>query len=259
MPLRRVAALAVLAVLAPAGSASAQLQSGSGLTAPAYPGNTIRIERTDPFVASTTQRVRLAGHAQWDPETFKTIPDYDLFLYVQDAAVDGTCAPWYGMQSQKAINLPGLSASASISGWVVEGDQSLSPPPGMTATDWAGDSLPFSVKLGVRRVLLCAYQRFIIDDVASYALSVPVEPPGCTLATRSIRRGSKLRVECNVSGALRARFKGRGRVRTLSGKLSTKNGKGTIRTRLLRPGRYRVSFSSNGTPLKGGTTVRIRP
>lgn len=257
MSFSRLAVLTVLALLVLAAPASAQLASGSGLTAPGYPGNTIRIERTEPLVANTVQRVRLAGHAQWDPETFATIPDYDLWLYVQDAAVDETCAPWYGMQQQKAINLPGLSASESISGWVLEGDLSLSPPPGMTTTDWAGDSLPFSVKLGVRRVMLCAYQRFIIDDVASYALSVPVAQPRCKLARRSVRRGRKLRVECNVSGELRARFRGPGRARTITGRVSTKNGKGTLRTRSLRPGRYRVTFSSNETPL-GSATVRIR-
>jgi hypothetical protein len=83
---------------------------------------------------------------------------------------------------------------------------SLEPPPGMTAMDWAGDSLPFSVKLGVRRVLLCAYQRFIVDDVASYALSEPVEQPRCTVARRAVRPGRTLRVKCNVSGEMRARF-----------------------------------------------------
>ncbi len=53
--------------------------------------------------------MRFSGHAEWRAATdAQTIP-YELYLYVQDAAVSDTCADGYGAQLQKAINLPRLN------------------------------------------------------------------------------------------------------------------------------------------------------
>ena len=86
-------------------------------------------------------------------------------------------------------------------------------------------------------MLLCAYQRYIIDDVAGFQLPVRVEQPSCKAASSSVRRGRKLALKCNVSGAITVRFRGP-RSRTAQGRLSTRDGSGAVSTRGLQRGRY---------------------
>ena len=116
-------------------------------------------------------------------------------------------------------------------------------------------SPPFAVKPGLDRVLLCAYQRYIIDDVAGFQLPVRVEQPSCKAASSSVRRGRKLALKCNVSGAITVRFRGP-RSRTAQGRLSTRDGSGAVSTRGLKRGRYRVTVFAGGIQL--GKTFRVR-
>ena len=205
------------------------------------------------------QRVRLSGHAEWKgPTDAQTIP-YELYLFVQDAAQDRTCADGYGAQLQRSINLPGLNASTGSSGFVMSGDEQIPAAPPASGRDWSKQSLPFSVRRGVREVLLCAYQRSVIDPVAAFALAVKVVPPSCAVGTRSVRQGNRLAVDCNVSGALQVKFARAGRVRTVETRLSTRSGAGAVRTGSLPPGRYTVRFVSGAVRLAGTTTVRVRP
>jgi hypothetical protein len=253
---RRGLAYAVtLGMLVPAAPAAAQ--EPRALTAPGYPGNTLTVTRDDPIVAGTVVRVQLSGHAEWDAPTDETTTPYDLYMYVQNPLVEPECAPWYGQQLTAGINIQ-HSASNSISGWVMESDLHVNPAPPATGIDWSGESVPFAVKPGLGDlVLLCAYQRYIIDDVASYQLPVRVEQPSCKAARSSVRRGRKLTLKCNVSGALTVRFRGP-RSRTVKGRLSTKDGSGSVSTRSLKPGRYRVTAFSGETQLGRTFKVRVR-
>lgn len=254
-----VAALASCgAALAGAGGAHGQAPQATGGTAPAYPGNTIQIAHDGPILAAAPTTVKLSGHAAWNRPTDDASAEYTLALYVQDAAIDAQCSPTYGGQLQKSINLPGLNATVGISGWAVDQDlRVVAEPPSLTV-DWAGDATPFAVRAGVRRVLLCAYQRYVIDDVAWYQLPVDVRQPSCRPAGSSVRRGAKLRLACDVSGPAELRFTRAGAgTRTLTAQLSTADGRGSVATGTLRPGRYRVSVTSNDVPL-GSFRVRVR-
>jgi hypothetical protein len=247
-------AVVVLGLAAGAGPAAAQ-QPG-GWTAPAYPGNTLTLTRDDRVVAGTVVEVGMSGHAEWRGPTDELTPPYTLSLFVQDADVDPACAPSYGQQLRKAINVS-LSASDSVSGWVMQDDIVLDPVPPATEIDWSGESLPFVVRPGVERVVLCGYQRHIIDDVAGFQLPVAVDQPRCRPLRASVRRGRKLRLKCNVSGRVDVRFRGP-RSRTIAARLSPKHGTGAVATRHLARGRYRVSVWVGDRRLGESFRVRIR-
>jgi hypothetical protein len=246
---------AVLALAVGAGPVAAQ--EPGGWTAPAYPGNTLTMEHDGPIVAGTVARVRMSGHAEWNrPPTDEFTTPYDLYLFVQNPDVEPACAPSYGSQLQMGINLD-LNASSSISGWVMEADLHINPAPPASGIEWSGESLPFSVKPGLDRVLLCGFVRYIIDDVAGFQLPVRVEQPRCRPARRSVRRGRRLALECNVSGPVTVRFRGP-RTRTARSKLGTEDGTGEVSTRGLARGRYRVTVFAGELRLGRPFRIRVR-
>jgi hypothetical protein len=248
----RLVVAGVLAFGLNAGVASAQ-QPG-GWTAPAYPGNSLTITQDGPIVAGTVARVKLAGHAEWDGPTDELTTPYDLSLFVQNADIEPACATSYSQQLQMGINID-LNATTSISGWVMQSSLHLNPAPPATGVDWTGESLPFVIKPGLDRVLLCGFQRYVIDDAAGYQLPVRVEQPACRAARGSVRRGRPLRLRCNVSGRVTVRFRGPRR-RNLPARLSTDDGSGTVKTGRLARGRYRVTVWAGD--LRLGRTIRIR-
>jgi hypothetical protein len=235
--------------------APASAQQAGGWTAPSYPGNTLTLAHDGAIVAGTVARVKLSGHAEWNrPPTDEFTTPYDLWLFVQNPDVVPECAQSVSAQRQAGINID-LNATTSISGWVMEGDLNINPAPPASGIDWSGESLPFSVKPGLDRVLLCGYQRYIIDDVAGFQLPLKVEQPSCKAARSTVRRGRRLALKCNVSGAVTVRFRGP-RSRTAQGKLSTEDGSGGVSTRGLKRGRYRVTVFSGELQL--GKTFRVR-
>jgi hypothetical protein len=243
---------AVATALLCAGPASAQ-EPGGG-TAPAYPGNTVRLEQTMPIVSGAVVTVRLSGHAEWNEQTDDTTIPYTLAVYAQNADVHPSCEQSYGAQLGKAINIPTLGASEAITDWVVADTIRVTPAPPNSGIDWAIDSLPFVITPGVQNLLLCAYQRFIIDDVAWFQLPVRVQEPACTVQAR---RGRKLRLRCNVSGRMTLRFRRAGaRARTITATVGS-SGVTTVSTRRLRRGTYRVAVT-NGALTLGGRRLRIR-
>lgn len=249
----------VVGALLAAGPAPAPAVAAEGpraLTAPAYPGNTIAVQRDEPLVAGTIARVRMSGHAHWkDPDGDPFDSGYSLWLYVQDASVDAACEPWFDAQLQKAINI-GINATTASSGFVMQGEQEIAYDASTQDRDWATDSAPFTVRVGVRRVLLCAYQRYIIDDAASYQLPVRVEQPSCRPVRAIVTRA--LRLNCNVSGDATVRFRARGVRRTSRTRLSTANGNGVVSTRRLRPGTYRVSVRAGDVALGRSFLIKVR-
>lgn len=250
------AMLVATAVLLLSTAATAAAQAPRALTAPAYPGNTLQVTRADPIVAGTVVRVTLSGHAHWKDLDDPFQSGFGLWLYVQDADVDANCEPWYGGQLQKAINIA-VNATTAISGFVMSGEQEVTRDPSTQDVDWSTESAPFAVRPGVRRILVCAYQRYVIDDVASYQLALPVAQPACRPARSTVRRGQRLRLECNVSGRVVVRFRG-AHSHTLAGRLSTADGSGSVATRGLRPGRYRVTVQAGDQVLGRAFTVRVR-
>jgi hypothetical protein len=244
----------VALVAAVPGSATAQ-QAG-GWTAPAYPGNTLVVEHDGPIVAGTVVRARLTGHAEWGEPTDNSTGSYSLSLFVQNPDVEPNCAPSYGSQLQMGTNLD-LGASASISGWVMQDDLHVNPAPPDSGIDWSGVSVPFSVKLGLDRVLLCGYQRCVIDDVAGFQLPVRVEQPACRPARKAVKRGRRLRLRCNVSRQVKVRFRG-ARSRTVSARLTGKDGTGSVPTRRLARGTYRVTVWAGELRLGRPFGVRVR-
>ena len=105
-------------------------------------------------------------------------------------------------------------------------------------------------------VLLCAYQRYIVDDVAYRQQPLHTLPPSCSFASARVRRGKTVAVRCNVSGPIVLRFTRRGaRPRTLTARA---DGRGIARlsTRRLARGSYRVAIGSNGVGL-GKRTLRV--
>jgi hypothetical protein len=246
-----------LALALALGAAPAAAQEPGGWTAPAYPGNTLTMERDDVIVAGTVVTVGMSGHAEWNrPPTDEFTTGYDLYLYVQNPDVVPNCAGSYGAQQQMGINL-GLSGAASISGWVMAADLHVNPSPPASGVDWTGESVPFSVKPGLDRVLLCGFQRYIIDDVAGFQLPVDVEQPRCRAKRATVKRGRRLALKCNVSGAASVRFRG-ARSRTVTTRLSKKDGSGAVSTRGLRRGRYRVTVRAGELKLGKSFRVRIR-
>jgi hypothetical protein len=257
LPTVLLALLTAAAVAVGAAPARAQLASGAGATADAYPNNTIKIQAEAPLVAGVAQTVALSGHAEW-PAVLGDHPfAFDLALYVQDPNVDGTCATFYSAELQKAVNLPGLNATPGRTGLVLDGSLTVAAKDDRSPVDWATDTPPFVVRPGLTRVLLCAYTRYVIDDVAGYSLSVPVAQPRCRLTKATISHGRAARVTCNVDGAITARVSGGGRTRTLTFTSAKTTRRGTLPTRSLQRGRYRVTFSRNGVPL-GTASLRVR-
>lgn len=254
----RIVAVALLLLLAGAAPAAAELRSGEGTTAPGHPGTTLKLTRDEPFVAQTVQKIKLSGHAEWPAATDAQTLPYELYLFAQDAAKGRTCEDAYGAQLQKAINLPGVNASTAESGFVMAGEREIAPAIPATGVNWSLPSVPFSIRRGVGEVLLCGYQRLNRDPVAAFALAVDVVPPACAVGTHSVRRGNRLALDCNVSGALQVRFERNGRVRTVTTWLGARSGAGAVKTRSLRPGRYTVRFVSGKLRLAGTTTVRVR-
>jgi hypothetical protein len=252
--LRCAAALALAAAAPSAGTAVAQ--EAGGWTAPAYPGNTMVLEHDRPIVAGTVVRVRTSGHAEWGEPTDASTTPYSLSLFVQNPDIEPNCAPSYGSQLQMGINLD-LNASGSISGWLMQDNLHVNPSPPASGIDWSGESVPFSVRLGLDRVLLCGYQRYVIDDAAGFQLPVRVEQPACRPARKAVRRGRKLLLRCNVGGQVKVRFRGP-RSRTVTTRLSMKDGTASITTRRFARGSYRVTVWAGkvrlGTPFK----VRVR-
>jgi hypothetical protein len=237
-------------------AAPAAAQEPGGGTAPAYRGNTLALEQTGTIVTGAVARVRMSGHTEWGEPTDEFTQSYSLSLFLQNADVEPNCAPSYGQQLQNGINI-GLSASSSISGWVMQDDVNINPVPPATGIDWSTESLPFSIKPGLDHVILCGYQRYIIDDAAWYQLPLRVEQPACKARRGSVRRGRRLALKCNVSGDVSVRFRGR-RTRSVPAELSTKDGSGTVSTRGLKRGRYRVTVFAGELQLGKAFRVRVR-
>jgi hypothetical protein len=238
------------------GAAPAAAQEPGGWTAPAYPGNTMTMAQQGTIVAGTVVRIGMSGHAEWNEPTDDTTTPYDLSLFVQNADIEPACAASYGQQLQMGINI-NLNATTSISGWVMQGDIKLIPSPPATGADWSAESLPFVIKPGLEHVLLCGYQRYVIDDAAGYQLPVQVEQPSCKPKGGAVKRGRRLRLQCNVSGPVTVRFRGT-RKRDLSSRLSTKDGTGSVPTGRLPRGRYRVTVWAGDLQLGRTFKVRIR-
>lgn len=249
--------VAVLAAACVFGGGAAAAQQTVGGTAPAYPGNTLRLELPSPIVAGTVVKVRLSGHAEWnEPTDVSTIP-YTVSMYLQNADVDGSCSSSYGGQLSKSINLP-LNASLGITGWVLSDDITINPAIPSSGIDWSAESVPFAVRPGVSRALLCGYQRYIIDDVAWFQLPVRVVAQACRAVRRAVTRPRKLRIRCNVSGRLTVRLRRAGRTRAQPIRISPKNGTGAIDTRRLPRGSYRVTVLAGNTQVGRPLRIRIR-
>jgi hypothetical protein len=248
-----VTGAAVLLALLCAGPAGAQ-EPGGG-TAPSYPGNTLRLEPLMPIVSGAVVKVRIAGHAEWNEPTDASTIGYTISVYAQNADVHPSCETSYSAQLGKAINIPTLGASEAITDWVVSDTIRVNPEPPNSGIDWSIDSLPFVITPGVRNLLLCAYQRYVIDDAAWYQLPVEVQEPACSVQPR---RGRRLRLRCNVSGRMTLRFKRPGaRARTLTATVGS-SGVTTLSTRRLRRGTYRVTVTTGAVELGDRRRVRIR-
>ena len=96
-----------------------------------------------------------------------------------------------------------------------------------------------------------------LRQLARYQLPLAVAQPRCRAPDSTVRRGRRLRLKCNVSGAVVVRFSGR-RSRTARTKLSTRDGSGSVSTRGVRPGRYRVTVTAGELRLGGSFRIRIR-
>lgn len=250
----RVAVGIVVALALGAGPASAQAPGGG--TAPAYPGNTLTLSVPGPIVAGTVVKAHMSGHADWGGPTDNLTIPYDLALSVHNADIVPQCGQSYGAELQMNINVR-VNASTSISNFVVDSNQNISPTPPNAGLDWSGDSLPFSIQPGLDHVLLCGYVRYVTDDVAWYQLPVTVKQPACTAVRSTVRRGSKLELKCNVSGPATVRFTGP-RTRTVAVKIPSSNGRVKVSTTSLKRGRYRVTVRSNGLQLGAPMRVRVR-
>jgi hypothetical protein len=82
---------------------------------------------------------------------------------------------------------------------------------------------------------------------------VTVEQPASKAARSSVKRGSKLTLSCNISGAAKVRFSGP-RTRTVS----VKDGTVKIPTRSLRAGSSRVTVSWGEVVAEKMLRVRLR-
>jgi len=248
-----VTGAAVAAALLCAAPAGAQ-QPGGG-TAPSYPGNTLQIAQTMPIVSGAVVTVRLSGHAEWNEPTDASTIGYTISVYAQNADVHPSCETSYSAQLGKAINIPTLGASQAITDWVVSDTIRVNPEPPNSGIDWSIDSLPFVIAPGVENLLLCGYQRYVIDDAAWFQLPVKVQEPACTVQPRS---GRRLRVRCNVSGRMKLRFtRPRARARTITATVGS-SGVATVSSRKLPRGTYRVTVSTAGIELADRRGLRIR-
>jgi hypothetical protein len=265
---RRIALTALTAAAATAalaGAASAADPPEQAFTAPAYPGNTIAVDGPKRIVASTVITASLRGHARWAPwdMAFGAPTPYALALYVQDAALRPTCEPSFAAQRRQSINLAGLAADAGRRGFVVDEELSVSTAAeGPADLDWSTPTPGFAIRPGVERVRLCAYQRYVIDDVASFQRTVAVEQPACRLRPRSVRRGRALTVSCNVAGRVELRLRrSGGGSRTVTARLPANDKADTTTAKLsthkLRAGRWTVRFASGGVAL-GRDRVTVR-
>jgi hypothetical protein len=117
--------------------------------------------------------------------------------------------------------------------------------------------VPFSVKPGLDRVLLCGFQRYIIDDVAGFQLPVRVDQPRCRPTRTTIRRGRRLSLKCNVGGTVQVRFRGP-RSRTVQARVSREDGTGAVSTRRLARGTYRVTVRAGELRLGPPFRIRVR-
>ncbi|MEV4423515.1 hypothetical protein AB0L40_26630 [Patulibacter sp. NPDC049589] len=251
-PLALVPLLVVLAA-APAASAA----DSTGTTSPSYPGNTLKIEAPDAVVGgSIVPGVTLSGVATWNenPTTDTTTP-YAFSLYVQDPSVDPSCSPTYGEQLQKSINVNPNGTNGG-SGFVLQDGLQIAPPAPANVATHSAVTPPFVVKATLKRVLLCAYQRYVTDAVATASVSIPVERASCRLRAGSVRRGSALRVRCNVKGALQVRLTRAGKTRTLKGTVPS-SGRKNLSSRSLAKGLYSARFTIAGQPV-GSQKLRIR-
>jgi hypothetical protein len=257
--LRRLLLPAAAIAAVAAVPSAAHAQSGNGVTAPSYPGNTIQI--TDPpetLVAGTGITVGLSGHAVWNATSTDdlTIP-YDLSLYVQNADVQPACAPSYSQQLQQAINLPGLNASTSPTGFVMSSSINIAPTPPSPIRDWTATSILFSIKPGVSHVTLCAYQRYVTDDVAAYGVKLNVAQPRCAFTKSKVKRGSSATFKCNAWGRMTLKMKRKGGGTTTK-TVTVPTGKSTAKfsTKSLGRGSYTVAFSAGSLSL-GTSHVRL--
>lgn len=251
-------ALAVLtAALAAAPAAGAA--EGPSLTAPSYPGNDLHVDAPDRVVGgSVLTDIGVKGVATWNENpTSASTTDYTFSLYVQDPTVDATCGAFYGQQLQKSINLGGaLKGTTAFSGFVAQDSIRFAPPVPANQATYAAKVPPFIVKPGLKKVLLCAYQRFVTDDVASASRTVDVDPAACRFTSSSVKRGRSLSVRCNVRGPLTVRLKRGGSTRTLKGTIPS-TGRKSLSSKRLAKGLYRASFSI-GEQALGSQKVRIR-
>jgi hypothetical protein len=246
-------ALSVVALLTLAPTPA--LADGLGATAPTYLGNTLRVSRAKAVVAGTIVRVQLDGHARWRAPTGLASPDYSLWLYAQNADVDGRCEPTVTSQRQKAINIAGLGASETLTDWVVNGTLRVAPKIPESDLDWAIDSLPFVIKPGVRQVLLCGYERALIDDVATYELSLPVAQPTCRLRRTTVGAGGSVPVKCNLSGTVGIQF---GSSTQRAVRLRAADGSGALSTLGTHAGTYQLSWRSGSAVVSGTARLTIR-
>jgi hypothetical protein len=252
MRVRGLVALLLAVLVAPA---TAQAQTGG--TAAAYPGNTISLEAPGPLVAGSAVKVKMSGHAQWNEPTDALTTPYSLVLFVADADIDPNCSPAFDEQRGKWLNLPNLNAANSSSPLVVNETIQVQPNPPELGLDWSIDSLPFAIRPGLDNVILCAYVRYIIDDVAWFQLPVTTRQPSCKAERATVRRGAELKLKCNVSGPATVRFSGP-RNRTVNVKISPKDGRVRVPTGSLRSGRYRISVKAGDLALGPALRVRIR-
>ncbi len=202
----------------------------------------------EPLVAGTVVKVHFSGQATWTQTQFNFTPlPYTLSLFVQNADVLSQCASSYSAELQDAINV-NMNASESITGFVMNDSIDIGPPAAPGSEPRTADSLPFGIKPGLPHVLLCAYTRYVSDDVAYDSLR-------CTWSNRHAGSGPvrQARAQCEVALRLQrstdAGFTRPGhRAIVLSATLD-QHGHATLQTHALSPGSYRITMSSNGLVL----------
>jgi hypothetical protein len=137
-------------------------------------------------------------------------------------------------------------------------DITINPAIPSSGIDWSAESVPFAVRPGVSRALLCGYQRYIIDDAAWFQLPVRVVAQACRAVLRTVTRPRKLRIRCNVSGRLTVRLRRAGRTRAQPIRISAKDGTGAIDTHRLPRGSYRVTVLAGDSQVGRPMRIRIR-
>ncbi|WP_026909765.1 hypothetical protein [Patulibacter minatonensis] len=252
-----IALLVLSAALAASPAAGAA--EGPGATSPFYPGNELHVDAPDTVVGgSVLTDVGVEGVATWNENpTTSTTTSYTFSLYVQDPTVSATCGASYGAQLQQSINLGSrLKGTTAFSGFVAQDSIRLGPAVPANQATYAEKTAPFVVRPDLKKVLLCAYQRSVTDDVATASRTVAVEPAACRLKSSSVRRGRALEVRCNVKGPLQVKLRRAGKTRTLKGTIPS-TGRKSLSSRSLAKGSYSASYAINGQKL-GSQKVRIR-